>query len=147
MADLDGRDLYREIVRRWPQWAERCVFVTGDSLAPGLREFMRESRRPVIDKPFLPAEVRRVIAEVMACRKAARDTFPPTRKVRRREICISAECASHRAPLEGRYLGVDQRRPPSGRSGRRRDRSPDAAQRDPGTRRRDGRPRIRVVTR
>jgi len=66
MADLDGRDLYREIVRRWPQWAERCVFVTGDSLAPGLREFMRESRRPVIDKPFLPAEVRRIVAEAAA---------------------------------------------------------------------------------
>jgi PAS domain S-box-containing protein len=61
MPDVDGRALYREIERRWPKQAARVVFVTGDTLASALREFVSESGRPVIEKPFLPSEVRRVV--------------------------------------------------------------------------------------
>jgi PAS domain S-box-containing protein len=64
MPDLDGRALYREIEQRWPGRAGRVVFVTGDTLASALREFVSESGRPVIEKPFLPSEVRRVVAEL-----------------------------------------------------------------------------------
>ena len=63
MPDLDGRALYQEIERRWPGRGVRVVFVTGDTLASTLREFVSESGRPVIEKPFLPSEVRRVVAE------------------------------------------------------------------------------------
>jgi two-component system NtrC family sensor kinase len=66
MPDLDGRALYHEIERRWPGRAGRVVFVTGDTLASALREFVSESGRPVIEKPFLPSEVRRVVAELAA---------------------------------------------------------------------------------
>jgi len=64
MPDLDGRALYREIERRWPGQIGRVIFVTGDTLATTLREFVDESGRPVIEKPFLPSEVRRVVAEL-----------------------------------------------------------------------------------
>ena len=64
MPDLDGRALYEEIERRWPGQAGRVVFVTGDTLASALREFVSSSGRPVIEKPFLPSEVRRVVAEL-----------------------------------------------------------------------------------
>ncbi len=70
MPDLDGQSLYREIAERWPGQAAGVVFITGDTLAPALRELAGENGRPVIEKPFLPSEVRRVIAEVMASRKA-----------------------------------------------------------------------------
>lgn len=63
MPDLDGRTLYREIERRWPEQARRVVFVTGDSLASTLHEFASECGRPVIEKPFVPGDVRRVVAE------------------------------------------------------------------------------------
>jgi two-component system NtrC family sensor kinase len=65
MPDLDGRAFYREIERRWPARAGRVVFVTGDTLASGLREFVSASGRPVIEKPFLPGDVRRVVAELV----------------------------------------------------------------------------------
>ena len=65
MPDLDGRALYQEIERRWPGRGVRVVFVTGDTLASTLREFVSESGRPVIEKPFLPSEVRRVVAELV----------------------------------------------------------------------------------
>jgi two-component system NtrC family sensor kinase len=66
MPDIDGRALYQEIVRRWPAQAGRVVFVTGDTLASALREFVSESGRPVIEKPFLPSEVRRIVADLAA---------------------------------------------------------------------------------
>jgi two-component system NtrC family sensor kinase len=66
MPDLDGRALYREIERRWPHQAGRVVFVTGDTLSAVLNQFVSESGRPVIEKPFLPSDVRRVVAEVVA---------------------------------------------------------------------------------
>ena len=64
MPDLDGRALYQEIEQRWPGQGGRVVFVTGDTLASSLREFVSESGRPVIEKPFLPSEVRRIVAEL-----------------------------------------------------------------------------------
>lgn len=66
MPDLDGRALYQEITRRWPQQADRVVFVTGDTLSAALSDFVSESGRRVIEKPFLPSDVRRVVAEVVA---------------------------------------------------------------------------------
>ena len=64
MPELDGRALYREIELRWPDQAERVVFVTGDTLTANLRDFVKETGRPVIEKPFLPSEVRRVVEEM-----------------------------------------------------------------------------------
>ena len=64
MPDLDGRALYREIEAQWPDRAEHVVFITGDTLASTLREFVTRSGRPVIEKPFLPGEVLRVVAEL-----------------------------------------------------------------------------------
>jgi len=46
MPDLDGRALYREIERRWPEQARRVVFVTGDTLASGFRDSVTEYGRP-----------------------------------------------------------------------------------------------------
>ena len=66
MPDLDGRALYAQIEQRWPRQAARVVFVTGDTLASELREFVRNSGRRVIEKPFLPSEVRRIVAELAA---------------------------------------------------------------------------------
>jgi signal transduction histidine kinase len=64
MPDFDGRALYREIERRWPTQAGSVIFVTGDSLASSLHNFATECGRPVIEKPFVPSDVRRVVAEV-----------------------------------------------------------------------------------
>jgi two-component system NtrC family sensor kinase len=44
---------------------KKILFVTGDTLASTLRDFASESGRPVIEKPFLPNEVRRVVDELV----------------------------------------------------------------------------------
>ncbi|MFN0305043.1 MAG: ATP-binding protein [Burkholderiales bacterium] len=66
MPDLDGRALYQEIERRWPERTARVIFVTGDTLISTLREFAAAMGRPVIEKPFLPDDVRRIVAELVA---------------------------------------------------------------------------------
>ena len=66
MPGLDGRALYQEIARRWPRRAGRVAFVTGDTLSATLNEFVAKSGRPVIHKPFLPSDVRRVVEELVA---------------------------------------------------------------------------------
>ena len=66
MPDLDGRALYREIERRWPERSRRVVFVTGDTLTSNLRDFATDCGCPVIEKPFLPSDVRRVVARTAA---------------------------------------------------------------------------------
>ena len=71
MPELDGPALFREIARRWPAQAERVVFVTGDTLGSSLEEFASRSGRPVIEKPFLPEEVRRIADEVAAASGAS----------------------------------------------------------------------------
>ena len=64
MPDLDGRALYQQIEERWPGRGARVIFVTGDTLASSLREFVSRVGRPVIEKPFVPGDVRRVVAEL-----------------------------------------------------------------------------------
>ena len=56
MPDLDGRALYPGDQASAGPAGGRVVFVTGDTLASALREFVAESGRPVIEKPFLPAK-------------------------------------------------------------------------------------------
>jgi PAS domain S-box-containing protein len=66
MPDLDGRALYEEIEVRWPEQAKCVAFVTGDTLGSALLEFVSASGRPVIEKPFLPSDVRRIVTEIAA---------------------------------------------------------------------------------
>ncbi len=66
MPHIDGRALYGEIEKRWPDQASRVVFVTGDMLTTTLREFIAASGRRLIEKPFLPSDVRRVVVEMTA---------------------------------------------------------------------------------
>ena len=65
MPDLDGRALYQEIERRWPGQARARRLRDRRHADLGARASSSpQSGRPVIEKPFLPSEVRRVVAEL-----------------------------------------------------------------------------------
>ena len=64
MPDMDGLTLFEEIKRRWPERAGRVVFVTGDTLSETLRELADAGRCAILEKPFAPDDVRRVVTEV-----------------------------------------------------------------------------------
>ena len=66
MPDLDGMALFQEVKRIWPERAGRVVFVTGDTLSAQLRDFADAGHCLVIEKPFAPSDVRRIIDMVVA---------------------------------------------------------------------------------
>jgi len=65
MPDLDGPGLYAEIERKYPKLLDRLIFITGDTLSPRAKGFLSTAKRPVIEKPFVPDDVRRVVREAL----------------------------------------------------------------------------------
>ncbi|MGH7267547.1 MAG: hybrid sensor histidine kinase/response regulator [Candidatus Rokuibacteriota bacterium] len=65
MPGLDGAGFFRAAQTRDPDLARRFVFLTGDGLTPETRQFLEQSRRPSLSKPFAPADVRRVLQRAL----------------------------------------------------------------------------------
>jgi CheY-like chemotaxis protein len=65
MPVLDGPTLYERQVLRDARARDRFVFITGDALAPETRRFIAQTGVLTLDKPFLPAQVRRVAQQVL----------------------------------------------------------------------------------
>jgi PAS domain S-box-containing protein len=65
MPGLDGPGMFRWLAEHHPLLARRTVFVTGDALGPVAGRFLAESRRPVLEKPFTPAEIVRLVDDVV----------------------------------------------------------------------------------
>ncbi|HVZ37496.1 MAG TPA: response regulator, partial [Polyangiaceae bacterium] len=61
MPGMSGEDLYREVVRRWPELARRFVFLTGGAFTPRGRQFLASVPAPVLEKPFQIAELVRLV--------------------------------------------------------------------------------------
>lgn len=66
MPGLDGPSLFARLRNEKPQLTERIIFVTGDTLSPDVADFLRDSGRPCLEKPFAPDDVRRTVAAVLA---------------------------------------------------------------------------------
>ena len=66
MPQLDGPGFYRELSRSDPRMAERIIFLTGDTLSPAIQTFLEETKRPVIEKPLDPKQLREAVAAALA---------------------------------------------------------------------------------
>jgi CheY-like chemotaxis protein len=51
MPGIDGRNLRRKILIKYPQYERRMIFVTGDLLRPG-QPSQQLDGCPVVEKPF-----------------------------------------------------------------------------------------------
>lgn len=65
MPGVDGMALHRWLADTRPELAKRVVFVTGDRISTAIDIALRDTGRPVLAKPFTPADVRRVVREVV----------------------------------------------------------------------------------
>ena len=61
MPEMDGPALFRSLRETRPALCERIVFITGDTLSQSAQRFLAEVRCPVIEKPFIPDDVREVV--------------------------------------------------------------------------------------
>ena len=78
MPEMDGPTLYRQIEQRWPQRARLVVFITGDALSPTVQTFLAGTGQPYLEKPFVPAEVRKIVQDLVS----AAALKPPTAAAR-----------------------------------------------------------------
>jgi PAS domain S-box-containing protein len=68
MPVLDGPGLYRALLQRHAEVISRLAFVTGDSLSTEAQSFLRDTKIPCLEKPFLPEDVLRLVAQVTQVR-------------------------------------------------------------------------------
>jgi CheY-like chemotaxis protein len=77
MPELGGQELYKELRARHPALLTRLVFITGDTLGPAARRFLARARRPVVEKPFAPDDLRRAVRAALAGPDARRPGRSP----------------------------------------------------------------------
>jgi PAS domain S-box-containing protein len=69
---MDGLDLYRALQRRRPSIIPRVAFITGDTLSPDIQSFLAETGAVCLEKPFLPADVHRLLSRLIADEQTTR---------------------------------------------------------------------------
>jgi PAS domain S-box-containing protein len=65
MPELDGRGLYEVIRDDFPDLLERTAFITGDTMGFASQGLLRESKRPYLEKPVSPAELRELVYRLL----------------------------------------------------------------------------------
>lgn len=61
MPNMTGMELHQEVKRRYPDMADRFVFITGGPFTPEARELFDQVTNPCIQKPFTPADLANVL--------------------------------------------------------------------------------------
>ena len=54
---MDGKQLYHYIEDRYPELVNRVIFTTGDVISSDTQDFLKQTGRPVLLKPFSPDEL------------------------------------------------------------------------------------------
>jgi two-component system NtrC family sensor kinase len=65
MPDILGPDLYRQITEEFPALTERFIFITGNAVDLNTRSFLEESGVPWLSKPFLPADIEKIVEQTV----------------------------------------------------------------------------------
>jgi CheY-like chemotaxis protein len=65
MPEMDGRALYDEVRRDYPQALKRIVFVTAQAQGPEYGPFLRETGAPVLEKPFTIQQLRHMVERMV----------------------------------------------------------------------------------
>ncbi|MBN1862215.1 MAG: response regulator [Dehalococcoidales bacterium] len=61
MPGMDGREFFGILKARYPKLAGRVIFATGDVIGGDTKEFLDQSGRPVLTKPFTPDELKAIV--------------------------------------------------------------------------------------
>ncbi|MEL7259433.1 MAG: ATP-binding protein, partial [Pseudomonadota bacterium] len=72
MPDTDGRGFFEAISQDFPDMVGRIGFVTGDTMGRSSHTFLAEARRPYIEKPVSPKELRSFVSDIL--NKAEQDS-------------------------------------------------------------------------
>jgi CheY-like chemotaxis protein len=62
MPGLSGSQLYTRLLTDDPDAAERLMFMTGDVMGDNFQEFLKDSRKQCLTKPFSLTQLRTTVA-------------------------------------------------------------------------------------
>lgn len=58
---MSGKELYHWLQTKHPWQAGRVIFTTGDVMGGDTKDFLEQTKRPFLTKPFTPGEVRDIM--------------------------------------------------------------------------------------
>jgi two-component system NtrC family sensor kinase len=62
---MDGRDFFTKLGSERPELAERFVFISGDIMEESTAQFLKESGRQFLLKPFSMNDLRRAVEKTL----------------------------------------------------------------------------------
>jgi DNA-binding response OmpR family regulator len=62
---MDGKQLYHYIEERYPELVNRVIFTTGDVMSNDTQDFLKQTGRPFLPKPFSPDELNTLVRETL----------------------------------------------------------------------------------
>jgi PAS domain S-box-containing protein len=65
MPNMDGRGLFDRIAKLHPDELDRLAFLTGDTISPDAQMFLRATKRPYLEKPIKPNELRSFVSKLV----------------------------------------------------------------------------------
>jgi PAS domain S-box-containing protein len=65
MPNMDGRRMFNYIADFHPSQVERLAFLTGDTISPDAQVFLQSTKRPYLEKPVKPDELRSFVYKLV----------------------------------------------------------------------------------
>ena len=66
MPDLLGPELYQQAIKKFPHLTDHFIFITGNVIDIDTRVFLENSGLPWLSKPFLPADIEKMVGHMAA---------------------------------------------------------------------------------
>lgn len=60
---MNGKEFYQNIRDRHPKLLDRLIFTTGDVISSDTQDFLKQTGRPFLLKPFTPSELQSIVKE------------------------------------------------------------------------------------
>lgn len=70
MPGVDGRGLFDRLSMDFEKLAERTAFITGDTMGESSQKLLGSSKRPYLEKPVSPDELRKLVYDLLGNEKA-----------------------------------------------------------------------------
>lgn len=65
MPEYSGRQIYDEIKTRWPDQADRVIFMSGATMGSNHHGLLEDLERPMLRKPFRLRDLRQTVQEMV----------------------------------------------------------------------------------
>jgi CheY-like chemotaxis protein len=62
---MNGIEFFKRLTDQYPEAIKKFIFTTGDVMSGNVKEFLEETGKPYLPKPFTPEELRAIVRKTM----------------------------------------------------------------------------------